>query len=100
MLVAETRHLIQLDVSVGRFRHGRASDPPVGARQPCRQIGAGSSPPMQLAAAGMRNYFAVTWLPEPDQAPVLAEHDSVVPPPDNGVLSAVGRSSDGYEVTG
>jgi hypothetical protein len=53
---------------------------------------------MLAGAPGTRNDFAVRRLPEPDQAALFAEHDSVIPPPDHR-LSAVRRGRDGYQVS-
>lgn len=53
---------------------------------------------MQLGAAGLRNNFAMSRLPKPDMASLLAQDDGVVPPPDHR-LSAVRRGRDGYQVT-
>ena len=99
MLGAETPDFIQLDVGVLRHRHGGTGDPPVGTRQPGGQIGPRSGLPVQPGAAGMRNNLAMRGLPQPDQAPFLAEHHGVVPPPDHR-LSAVRRGRDRDEMTG
>ncbi|HXZ71170.1 MAG TPA: hypothetical protein VEH31_09930 [Streptosporangiaceae bacterium] len=98
MLGAETLDFIQLNVSVFCLRHGGAGDPPAGTGQPGGQIGAGSGLSMLLGAAGMRNNFAMRWLPEPDKVTLFAEDDGVVPPPDHR-LSAIPGGRDGYQVT-
>jgi len=46
----------------------------------------------------MRSNFAVRWLPEPDKITPGAEHDSVIPPPDNR-QRGVRRGRDGHQVT-
>jgi len=99
MLGAETLDLVQFDVGFLRLRHGGAGDPPVRARQPGRQVGASPGLSMLAGAARARDDLAVRGLPEPDQASLLAEHDSVIPSPDHH-LSAVRRAGDGYQVTG
>lgn len=98
MLGAETLDLIQLDVGVVRRRHCGAGDPPVSPGQSGGQIGPGAGLSMLPGAPGTRNDFAVRRLPEPDQAALFAEHDSVIPPPDHR-LGAVRRGRDGYQVS-
>ena len=99
MLGAETLDLVQLDVGILRRRDGGTGDPPAGAGQAGGQIRSSSWLPIQFAAAGLRNNFAMCGLPEPDKARLVAEHDGVVPPPDHR-LSAVRRDRDRDEMTG
>jgi hypothetical protein len=97
VLGAETLNLVQFDVSVHRLSHGGAGDPPVSAGQPGRHIGPGPGLSV-LDAAGMRDHFAMRRLPQPHEASLFAEDDSVVPPPDHHV-GPIRRGGRGYEVT-
>ena len=97
MLGAEALDLVQFDVSVHRLSHGGAGDPPVSAGQTGRQIGPGPGL-SALGAAGMRDNFAMGRLPQPDQASLFAEDDSVVPAPDHH-LGPIRRGGRGDEVT-
>jgi len=97
VLGAETLNLVQFHVSVHRVTHGGAGDPPVSTGQSGRQVGPGAGPSM-LDAAGLRENFAMRGLPQPDEASLFAEDDSVVPPPDHH-LSPVRRNRSGYQVT-
>ena len=99
VFVAETLDLVQLDVGILRPGRDGASDPPVCPRETGGQVGPRSGRWLLLRAAAMGNDFAVRGFPQPDQAGLFAEHDSVIPPPDHH-LGAVWRGRDGYQVAG
>ena len=98
MVRVKTLDFVQLDVGVLGLVHGSAGHPPLGTGQACRQVCASPGLMPLLRSTRPGDNFAVSRLPEPDSASLVAKHNGVVPAPHHSVRAA-GYLSDGNQMT-
>jgi hypothetical protein len=98
MLGVEALDLVQLHLGVLGPVHGFACDPPLGAGQACRQICASAGIMSLLWHTRPRDYFTVSWLPQPDRSRFIAQNNGVIPTPQHYIGTAW-HLSDRYQMT-
>jgi len=92
-------NLVEFDVGILGAVDDRTSDPPVCARQPCREVRPAPRTVEVLRVTWLREHGTVGGFPEADGPADFVQHDSIEPAPDDD-LGAIGCGSNGRQVAG